>query len=148
MTGLEEFFGPNAGYVADLYDSYRQDPNSVDGATRAIFSEWQSTQIAAPTATATLNPPPDALDVSAAAAAAALAQAIRMFGHLSAHIDPLGSVPHGDPQLDPATHGVDEAQLERLPGSAVGGPVGRSAPNAAAAIRRLRELYCASSGYE
>src|SRR6266536_3421963 len=148
MTGLEDFFGPNAGYVADLYESYRQDPASVDPQTRAIFSEWQSSTAIAPPSTATLAPGPDALDVTAAAAAAALAQAIRTFGHLAAHIDPLGSPRPGDPQLDPATHGVGEEQLERLPGSAVGGAVGRTAPNAAAAIRRLRELYCGSSGYE
>jgi 2-oxoglutarate dehydrogenase E1 component len=148
MTGLEDFFGPNAGYVADLYERFRQDPASVDAATRAIFSEWQATQADTPTATAIMALPADALDVSAAAAAAALAQAIRTFGHLAAHVDPLGSTPLGDPQLDPATHGVGDEQLERLPGSAVGGPVGRSAPNAAVAIRRLRELYCDTSGYE
>ena len=145
MTRLEEYFGPNAGYVADLFDRYQHDPASVDAETRAIFDAWLSGP--APT-----SPPPapaaDGLDVSAAAGAAALAQAIRLFGHLGASIDPLGSSPPGDPQLDPATHGVDEDLLERLPGRAVGGPVGRSAPNAAVAIRQLRALYCYSTGYE
>jgi 2-oxoglutarate dehydrogenase E1 component len=145
MTRLEEFFGPNAGYVADLFDRYQQDPASVDAETRAIFDAW----LAGPTPA---SPPPplaaDVLDVSAAAGAAALAQAIRLFGHLGASIDPLGSSPPGDPQLDAATHGVDEDLLERLPGRAVGGPVGRSAPNAAVAIRQLRALYCYSTGYE
>src|SRR4051794_2886520 len=101
MTGLEEYFGPNAGYVADLFDQYQRDPASVDPESRAIFDAWQArpARQAAPTAVA------DALDVSAAAGAAALAQAIRLFGHLGAALDPLGSAPPGDPQLDPATHG-------------------------------------------
>jgi 2-oxoglutarate dehydrogenase E1 component len=145
MTRLEEYFGPNAGYVADLFDRYQQDPDTVDPETRAIFDAW----LAGPTPSSTLAvPAADALDVSAAAGAAALAQAIRLFGHLGASIDPLGSAPPGDPQLDAATHGVDEDLLERLPGRAVGGPVGRTAPNAAVAIRRLRALYSDTSGYE
>ncbi|MGE3268543.1 MAG: 2-oxoglutarate dehydrogenase E1 component [Chloroflexota bacterium] len=144
MTGLEEYFGPNAGYVADLFEQYQADPDSVDPETRAIFKAWLATPTPAPTLAAAT----DALDVSAAAGAAALAQAIRLFGHLGASLDPLGSPPPGDPQLDASTHGVEEDLLARLPGSAVGGPVGRTSPNAAVAIRRLRALYCSSSGYE
>src|SRR4051812_33502220 len=129
MTRLEEYFGPNAGYVADLFDRYQDDPGSVDAETRAIFAAWQVAPPPAPNPISTA----DALDVSAAAGAAALAQAIRLFGHLGASLDPLGSASPGDPQLDAAHHGVDEDLLERLPGRAVGGPVGRSSPNAAVA---------------
>src|SRR6266542_3839909 len=35
MSG--SFSGVNAGYVAELYERYRQDPQSVDAATRAAF---------------------------------------------------------------------------------------------------------------
>jgi 2-oxoglutarate dehydrogenase E1 component len=144
MTSLEEYFGPNAGYVADLFDRYQDDPGSVDAETRAIFAAWKSAPAPAskPITTA------ETLDVSAAAGAAALAQAIRLFGHLGASLDPLGSEPPGDPQLDASYHGVDEDSLARLPGRAVGGPIGRSSENAAVAIRRLRVLYTFSTGYE
>src|SRR4051794_8671583 len=117
MTGLDEFLGPNAGYVADLFDQYQHDPASVDPETRATFDAWQ----AKPVAAAAPAPAADALDVSAAAGAAALAQTIRLRGHRGASLDPLGSPPPGDPQLDPAYHGVDDELLERLPGRAVGG---------------------------
>ncbi len=40
MDILETFYGPNAGYVFDLYEHYKQDPASVDAATRAIFDTW------------------------------------------------------------------------------------------------------------
>ena len=33
----QDFQGVNAAYVAELYDRYRQDPSSVDPATRAAF---------------------------------------------------------------------------------------------------------------
>src|SRR4051812_33188406 len=144
MTGLEEFFGPNAGYVADLFDQYQREPASVDAETRAIFDAWRGATAPAPVPAMTA----DRLDVSAAAGAAALAQAIRLFGHLGASLDPLGGDSPGDPQLDAAYHGVDDDLLERLPGRAVGGPIGRLAPNAAVAIRQLRALYCYSTGYE
>jgi 2-oxoglutarate dehydrogenase E1 component len=146
MTGLEEYFGPNAGYVADLFDQYQQDPASVDPETRAIFDAWQRTAASSPAPAPV--PTASVLDVSAAAGAAALAQAIRLFGHLGASLDPLGSDPPGDPQLDAANHGVDDDLLERLPGRAVGGPIGRTSRNAAVAIRQLRALYSYTTGYE
>ena len=37
---LQDFYGPNEGYVLELYDRYRQDPNAVDAATRAFFQHW------------------------------------------------------------------------------------------------------------
>ena len=40
MSDLATFFGPNAGYVLELYDRYRQDPLSVDPETRAYFERW------------------------------------------------------------------------------------------------------------
>jgi hypothetical protein len=29
-----QFFGPNLGYVLELYENYREDPDSVDGQMR------------------------------------------------------------------------------------------------------------------
>jgi 2-oxoglutarate dehydrogenase E1 component len=40
MSDLATFFGPNAGYVLELYDRFRQDPLSVDPETRAFFEGW------------------------------------------------------------------------------------------------------------
>ena len=37
MYDLKAFYGPNAGYVLELYERYRQNPASVDAASRAIF---------------------------------------------------------------------------------------------------------------
>ena len=36
MNTWDIFYGPNAGYALDLYDRYRQNPASVDPATRAF----------------------------------------------------------------------------------------------------------------
>ena len=37
---LDEFTGLNAGYVIELYERYRTDPESVDSGTRKIFESY------------------------------------------------------------------------------------------------------------
>ena len=99
-----------------------------------------------PRSTDALRPSPQ---ISSAAAAASLAQAIRLFGHRAAQLDPLGSEPPGDPQLDYRRARADRGRS----GAAAGGAssaAGRSAgaSNAAVAIHRLEHIYCGTSGYE
>ena len=35
-----QFYGPNLGYVLELYESYKEDPESVDEGTREFFETW------------------------------------------------------------------------------------------------------------
>jgi hypothetical protein len=35
-----QFYGPNLGYVLDLYERYREDPKSIDERTRDFFETW------------------------------------------------------------------------------------------------------------
>ncbi len=143
MDDLEQFYGPNAGYVEELRERARRDPQALDAATRAALASLSAGP--APGA------PPEVtagLDVSVAAAAADVAQAIRLYGHRGAHLDPLGSPPPGDPQLDLTSHGVREDDLALVPASVVGGPTARAARSAAEAIQRLWGIYCATTGYE
>jgi 2-oxoglutarate dehydrogenase E1 component len=135
-----EFHGPNAGYVVELYDRYRQNPESVDTATRDYFARW--------------TPPAEAAisdvygyPIEKIVGAVNLAQAIRAYGHLAAQLDPLGSPPRDDPSLLPATHGVTEDDLRRLPGSLIGGPVAERASSAQEAIQALRAVYASTTGY-
>ena len=37
---LDEFTGVNAAYVLELYERYRQNPDSVDPETRKAFEAW------------------------------------------------------------------------------------------------------------
>jgi 2-oxoglutarate dehydrogenase E1 component len=158
MPSWRDFGGVNEGYVLELYERFRQDPASVDAATRAMFE-----RLGAPTfersvgpdfspGTATAMPglksgPTDA-SLDAVVGAVNLAESIRRYGHLAARIDPLGSEPLGDPSLRPETHGVGEADLRQLPASLVGGPLAAGAAHAGEAIARLREVYCSSIGFD
>jgi 2-oxoglutarate dehydrogenase E1 component len=148
MSDLRAFFGPNAGYVLDLYDRYLADPASVDPESRAFFSEFTPTLPATNGITKTVAAPAATADVAKIVGAASLAIAIREYGHLSAKIDPLGSVPPAPADLDPKSHGISEADLATLPATVVGGPAAAGAPNAAAAIAALREIYSGTIGFD
>ncbi|CAA9356528.1 MAG: 2-oxoglutarate dehydrogenase E1 component, partial [uncultured Gemmatimonadaceae bacterium] len=67
------------------------------------------------------------------------------FGHRSVRLDPLGSAPPGAPELEPAFHGVTEADLARVPASAIGM---EGFDSAAEAIAMLRERYSSTVAYE
>ncbi|HEU5090080.1 MAG TPA: thiamine pyrophosphate-dependent enzyme, partial [Roseiflexaceae bacterium] len=88
------------------------------------------------------------LDITHTVGAARLIRYIRELGHLEARIDPLGSIPAGDPGLRPETHDITDADLEALPASIVRGPLVAGAANALEGVQRLREVYSGQVGYE
>jgi 2-oxoglutarate dehydrogenase E1 component len=147
MTNWQGITGINRAYVLELYDRYLEDPNSVDAETRALFSTWtppsDAGQAAAPAGAL-----PDLASLHAAVGAVNLAQAIRRYGHFAAALDPLGSTPPGDPALDPATHGVTEADLRALPASLVSSPLAEGAANMREVVDRFRAVYCSTTGHD
>jgi 2-oxoglutarate dehydrogenase E1 component len=142
MTLEQEFHGPNLGYILELYERYRNDPNSVDDATRKLFEKWSPTE-----ATASITATTDLLSITGAAN---LAQAIRVYGYLSANLNPLERAPSpaSNPLLTPEFHHVQEEDLVNLPAEIVNLPEGQSARNAQEAIETLRSIYCGTIGYD
>jgi 2-oxoglutarate dehydrogenase E1 component len=130
----------NDGYIAEQFEAFRKDPNSVDESWRQFFRFAQSLSggagVSAPVSSA-FTASSDASLLRIAAGAAALAAAIRRFGHLGVAIDPLGSAPPGSPELKAEFHGITEADLARVPASAAGGGEGTAADY----IALLRERY-------
>jgi 2-oxoglutarate dehydrogenase E1 component len=159
MNSLSQFYGPNSGYVLELYERYQRDPASVDAATRAFFESWTPpTETAAPRG-ATTTPSPNGAgtiappvlstsDLQAVVGVANLAQSIREYGHLAAQLDPLGGKPPGDPSLVLEHHGVTEADLHSLPASLIGGPVAERTQTAWDAITELRRIYSSTIGHD
>src|SRR5688572_9253999 len=147
---LGPFEGVNAGYVLELYERYRQNPESVDPATREAFKSWTPTELeaelAGPRGPAQHGAHPADVttpnDVRVVVGATNLVSSIRRFGHLAARLDPLGSEPPGDPSLSTGAHGITDEDLKLLPASLVGGPVAESSSNAFEAIEKLRRIYC------
>ena len=156
MSDLTMFHGPNAGYVLELYDRYRQDPQSIDAATRAFFESWTPSDGVAPAVSpAAAAAPSDGaaaqaspLDVAHTVGAARLIRYIRELGHMAARIDPLGGEPPGDPGLELSIHNVTEEDLAALPAEIVRGPLVEGSRNALEAFEKLRHVYAGTIGYE
>jgi 2-oxoglutarate dehydrogenase E1 component len=139
---LDSIHGVNLGYVVELYERYRQNPESVDPATRAVFETWRPVDATEPAAPRAMQ------DLQKIVGVANLAECIRRYGHLAARIDPLGSTPPGDPSLLSEAHGVSEADLRELPASLVGGVVAETSTSAFDAIEKLRRAYCSTTGFD
>ncbi len=130
----------NDGYIAETYEAFRRDPASVDESWRQFFRVAE--RIAG---TPSGQGGYDASLLRKAAGAGALVGAIQRHGHLAVQIDPLGTPPPGAAELKPEFHGITEADLARIPASALGdGETG----TAADVVHRMREHYCGAIGYE
>ncbi|MCU0497972.1 MAG: 2-oxoglutarate dehydrogenase E1 component [Anaerolineae bacterium] len=150
---MTDFHGPNVAYVLELYERYRAAPESVDAQTRAFFANWTPPTAETPSdivysnGTTSVAAPPIAFQK--AVAAVNYAQAIRLYGHLAAKIDPLDlNNPPSDPELNPDYHGISEDELRSLPPTIVDGPISQRATNALEAIEMLKAVYCGSIGYD
>jgi 2-oxoglutarate dehydrogenase E1 component len=133
----------NDGYIAEAYESFRRDPSSVDESWRQFFRFAESLAGTTPAAGASEGKT-DASLLRKVAGAAALVQSIRAFGHLAAHIDPLGNTPPGTSELTLEFHGLTEEDLTAIPGEALG----FTDKTAAEADDRLRKLYSSNVGFE
>jgi len=149
-----QFYGPNLGYVLELHERFKEDPESVDEQTRNFFEQWGPPQVpgsnghAAATSGEGVGAAGNAADVEKSVGASKFIRHIRDFGHMAAQLDPLGSEPPGDPTLDPAFYRISEEDLEGLPTLIIGGPVAKRTANARESADELRRLYCRTSGYD
>jgi 2-oxoglutarate dehydrogenase E1 component len=152
MSAITSVF--NDGVFAEQFERYRHDPASVDETWRQYFriaeSLFAGTAPAAMSAAGSVAAPaaPAAMDVALltkVAAAASLQQAIRMFGHYAVQLDPLGTPPAGADELSPEFHGLTEADLEQIPGAALGDDRFATAKDV---IARKRAVYSHNVGYE
>jgi 2-oxoglutarate dehydrogenase E1 component len=140
MNFEREFPGPNLGYVLELYARYQRNPGSVDDASRRLFGQWQPSN-------QEIGIPPG-IDLHKLIGVVNLAQSIRTYGYLAAHLDPLDSSPRHDPILDPEFHSIQQDDLLQLPSGAVNLPVHQKIQNASDAISILRSIYCGAIGYD
>ncbi len=140
MNIYREFHGPNAGYILELYERYKKDPDSVAPDVKEFFSQWKPQVDGYEEATA--------VPLQKTVAVVNLAQSIRKYGHLAAQLDPLGSKPPGDASLVLDTYNLTTDDLRQLPAHLVGGPASEKASNAYEAIKNLREIYSSTTGYD
>ncbi len=147
----EDFFGPNAGYVLELYEHYRQSPESVDSTAREFFDRNPLPPGIFERSTSSSSAPSAFLpgsDLSKIAGALRLAEAIRVYGHFAAALDPLGSSPPDDPALHLETYRLNEAELRVIPAGVIGGVAGQRSATAWQALEYLRSVYSGTVGHD
>src|SRR5918993_3580315 len=157
MANWGDVTGLNRGYVLELYERFRRDPDSVDADTRELFARWtppaegesEPAAEAAPAGTAASPLATDSRQLRKVVGAVNFAQSIRRYGHLSVKLDPLGvRAPIGDPSLLPEWHGVTDDDLRQLPATLVRSPLAEGASTMAEAVEALRRVYCSRTGYD
>jgi 2-oxoglutarate dehydrogenase E1 component len=174
--GRADVDGLNTGYAALLLEQYLDNPGAVPEEWRELFESEPELILQrqpglarllklatengdghaaplpparAPSAEPTPAPAaPDGELLGGVAAAMSLLKAIRMHGHLAAHLDPLGSEPPGDPALEPERlipKLTPELQA-RIPASLLRLQV--EGDTLADALPRLLETYTGTIAYE
>ena len=159
--------GANAGFIAELYARFLEDPRSVDESWRRFFAEMNDdvsavlTEVRGPS---WAKREPSIIGNGAAGAREAdeealrrattnsiralqLIRAYRVRGHLEADLDPLGLEKRGPyPELDFRSYGFSESDLDRE--IFIANLFGRERATLQEIIAILRETYCGRIGVE
>ena len=166
LNGTTFLTGANAGFIAELYARFLEDPNAVDESWRRFFSEMGED---ASVALAELHAPdwsrPASVVVADRAAGAQvsaealrraaidsiralnLIRAYRVRGHLEADLDPLGLATRGPyPELDYRSYGFTEVDLDRE--IFIDNLLGRERATLREILATLRATYCGTIGVE
>lgn len=149
MDFWQQFHGPNAAFVLELYERYRLDPESVDKETRSLFERWgpPSEEMTVTPAAAT-RVQPSISEIESAGAVVDYARSIRERGHLLAQLDPLGGDGLGQTPPPLMAPEPDPEALRGLPPALVGGLLAATAASAWDVVQSLRRIYCSATGYE
>ena len=105
------FYGPNLGYVLELYEKYVKDPESVDEETRSYFQQWGDPETK-------LAPAKKVISeewFEKVKSAVTLAGKIRDYGHLGADIYPLKHMRLETSYLEPSRYGLTVEDLKEIP---------------------------------
>lgn len=148
------FYGPNLGYVQEQYDYYIDDRNSVDSTMRDLFDrfgpppEESNSENGRPENGRTINNG-DVASLKHVVSAVKLAENIRTFGHLGAHINPLEDVPKfGTHMLDLEEYQLNARDLQAIPAAVVWPEAPDNLHTGLDVITHLRESYSKSLAYE
>jgi 2-oxoglutarate dehydrogenase E1 component len=166
-------FGLNAGLVEELHARYLENPQSVAASWQRFFEEQsRASKAAPPTRSVTPDPPstlpgpsvgpPSSISPGPMSLPGGMAirpkestlsgrvhqliTAYRFIGHLSAHINPLSPAPKKPRELDPATYGFSDEDLDReFPTIDLAGPDTQTLRDI---IAQIDETYCRTIGIE
>ena len=143
----DAFTGPNLGYVMEMYESFKRDPESISPDLAEFFRAY-----GAPTfvegvqseAVATV----ESGDFGKVLAAYTLLDAIRTYGHLAADIYPLNDRPKDTSRIELSYYGLTEADLVEMPAALFLKDVPVGVDTGLDVVNYLRDMYTGKIAYE
>ncbi|MFZ1926100.1 MAG: multifunctional oxoglutarate decarboxylase/oxoglutarate dehydrogenase thiamine pyrophosphate-binding subunit/dihydrolipoyllysine-residue succinyltransferase subunit [Solirubrobacteraceae bacterium] len=129
----------------DFYESVFSSLGLALGPAPTVPAPTGLTAAAPPTAPLQASVPDEQM-LQAVHAASTLVHRFRSHGHLAARLDPLGSEPEGEPQLDPETAGLTPQVMAQIPARILRMYV--PGETLAEALPNLRQTYCGTIAYE
>lgn len=168
MKKLKDSFldGTSSSYLEELEERYRSDPMSVDRTWASFFRSmdlgvdpeavaqaydaYEKGEVTSPLAQAAVSNQ----TIQESQKLLLLVRAYQILGHHAADLDPLGITEvEKRPELDPATYGFTEADLDREFFIGIWNQEGflseqRPVRTLREILTRLRETYCGTIGYE
>lgn len=142
-----KFTGPNLGYVMEMYDLFKADPNAVDPELAELFRNFGA-PMAEESSAAAVTAEGSKTDLRKVLAVYSLLEAIRSYGHLAADIYPLNDRPKDTTRLELSYHGLTESDLAGLPATLFLKNVPPTVENGLDAMNYLKSLYTGSIAYE
>ena len=151
LQRIERLLGGEDGFYADAFSAMGARAADVttaapmpSAAEAAGAPDAHAMATPAPTASAPDAAAPELL--KAVAAGMALVKAYRNFGHMAAHLDPLGAEPPGDPALDPGPLGLTPDVMALVPAELL--RIYVPGATLAEALPHLQETYSGTIAYE
>lgn len=144
----ESFYGPNAGYLMELYEQYLNDPKTLDPEVRRVFEEMGAPPLEASSSINAASSTLDSPRLDLISQATDFLRNIRAYGHLSAKIHPLDATPALVPLLRPETYGLSATELQSIPATLVWAEAPPEVHTAWDAITQLTRLYTGTTAYE
>ncbi len=145
---LNNFSGPNLGYLIEQFERYKKEPTSVEDEMRTLFDQMKESDFSIfPKAV----PPVAELDPAwqrKVIAAVKLVKNIRTYGHLAANIYPLGNYPLDKTHLELENYGLSEEDLQAIPAEFLCSNRDLATKTALEAYQYLKAVYTTSIAYE
>ncbi|MBO0958361.1 2-oxoglutarate dehydrogenase E1 component [Neobacillus sp. MM2021_6] len=150
---LNNFSGPNLGYLVDQFERYKQEPLSVEEEMRVLFEKMNEADFSIFANTVSKEGSDfgrtitsDSTQQRKLIAAVKLADNIRTYGHLAANIYPLGNHKPDPTRFELGNYGLSEEDLNTLPAEILCS--NSDLATGLDAYRFLRDVYTKSIAYE
>ena len=156
----EQYYGPNLGYIQEMYEKYVENPETVDPVYRETFAQFGAPPsmkaangvVAAPLSTSVQaegSKLADPVFLKKVVDAGKLVRNIRTYGHLAVENDPLGIGTIPDTRLlEPETFNLTQDDLAAIPASLIWEEAPETVRDGWQAIQYLKDVYTKSFGIE